>query len=168
MFGGLTHSEVFGNVISLSGSFWWKPEGETQGGWLIRQLEASPKLPLSFYLEVGLMESYSRQIDDNRLMAQTLTAKGYPVHYSEYDGGHSFLNWSQGMANGLQYVFGMTNAAKGTLPQPKGQQPWTRSGHSARFSHQRGCRRGPAVIDANLPSQAGSAHQDQTQGEDSL
>ena len=112
IFAGLKHPEVFGNVIALSGSFWWKPEGETRGGWLIRQVEASPKLPIRFYLEVGLMESYSMQIEDNRLMAQTLTGKGYPVHYSEYDGGHSFLNWSQGMADGLQYALGDRDLAK--------------------------------------------------------
>jgi enterochelin esterase family protein len=32
VFAGLKHPEVFGNVISLSGSFWWKPEGDAQGG----------------------------------------------------------------------------------------------------------------------------------------
>jgi enterochelin esterase-like enzyme len=112
VFAGLKHPEVFGNVVSLSGSFWWKPEGETQGEWLIRQVSASPKLPLRFYLEVGLMEGYPMQIESNRHMAETLTSKGYQLHYSEYDGGHSFLNWSEGMAGGLQYIVGADNPTK--------------------------------------------------------
>jgi enterochelin esterase-like enzyme len=50
------------------------------------------------------------QIESNRHLAETLTSKGYAVHYSEYEGGHSFLNWSEGMANALQYVFGSENS----------------------------------------------------------
>ena len=48
--------------------------------------------------------SYAMQIDDNRRMRKALVAKGYPLHYSEYDGGHAFLNWSGGMADGLQFL----------------------------------------------------------------
>ena len=55
------------------------------------------------------MESYSIQIEANRHMRDALTAKGYPVGYSEYDGGHSFLNWSGGMVNGLQSLIGPSN-----------------------------------------------------------
>jgi hypothetical protein len=34
------------------------------------------------------------QIDTNRRMRDALIAKGCPVGYSAYDGGHSFLTWS--------------------------------------------------------------------------
>jgi enterochelin esterase-like enzyme len=84
--------------------FWWKPDDDKKGEWLTSQFDSSPRLPLRFYLEVGLMESYSMQIEDNRHMQTVLAAKGYPLHYSEYDGGHSFLNWSGGMADGLQFL----------------------------------------------------------------
>lgn len=110
VFAGLKHPEVFGNVISLSGSFWWKPEGDKEGEWLTSLVNTSPKLPLRFYLEVGLMESYSIQIEANRHMRDALTAKGYPVVYSEYDGGHSFLNWSGGVVNGLEYLIRPSNS----------------------------------------------------------
>ena len=50
------------------------------------------------------MEDYRIQIEPNRRMGETLRSKGYAVRYSEYDGGHSFLNWSEGMAGGLQYI----------------------------------------------------------------
>lgn len=106
VFAGLKHSEVFGNVISLSGSFWWKPEGSQESEWLTKSIVASSRLPLRFYIEVGLMESYPMQIESNRRMRDSLIAKGYPIRYFEYDGGHSFLNWSVGMVNGLQFLAG--------------------------------------------------------------
>jgi enterochelin esterase-like enzyme len=90
-------------VISLSGSFFWKPEGEKEGQWLVKQMEASPKLPLRFYQEVGLMEG-SFQIAANEHMRDVLRTKGYPIEYFEYDGGHSFLNWTGGMEKGLIFL----------------------------------------------------------------
>jgi enterochelin esterase-like enzyme len=104
VYAGLQHPDVFGNVIALSGSFFWKPDGDQKPEWLISLAEATPKLSLRFYLEVGLMESYAMQVDENRRMRTVLIAKGYPLHYSEYDGGHAFLNWSGGMENGLQFL----------------------------------------------------------------
>ena len=47
-----------------------------------------------------------KQIEANRRMAETLTSKGYALRYYEYDGGHSFLNWSEGMVKGLEYFLG--------------------------------------------------------------
>jgi enterochelin esterase-like enzyme len=109
VFAALRHPEVFGNVISLSGSFWWKPDGEKEGEWHTRLVTSSPTLPLRFYLEVGLMESYPMQIAPNRHMRDALMAKGYGLRYAEFDGGHSFLTWSGGMATGLVFLMGQEN-----------------------------------------------------------
>lgn len=106
VFAGLRYAEIFGNVISLSGSFWWRPASEKDGQWLAKQVVASPKVALRFCLEVGLMEGYSMQIADNRRMRDVLATKGYPIGYAEYNGGHSFLNWSSGTANGLVFLLG--------------------------------------------------------------
>jgi enterochelin esterase-like enzyme len=106
VYAGIEHPEVFGKVISLSGSFWWKPAGSSDAEWLTNAVRRSPKLPLRFYLEVGLMEDQNMQIDTNRRMRDALIDKGYPVGYSEYDGGHSFLTWSGGMVNGLETLMG--------------------------------------------------------------
>jgi enterochelin esterase-like enzyme len=45
------------------------------------------------------MESFSVQVKPIRDMRDALRAKGYSVGYSEFDGGHSFLTWSNGIAN---------------------------------------------------------------------
>jgi enterochelin esterase-like enzyme len=114
VFAGIRHPEVFGSVISLSGSFFWKPDGAGKPEWLTQQVQQSPKLPLRFYLEVGLMEGRAMEIDTNRRMAGVLKAKGYPTGYAEFDGGHSFLTWSQGMVNGLTWL-AHTQAFSGTF-----------------------------------------------------
>ena len=72
-FAGLLHPELFGNILSNSGSFSWKPgmldryinpekpsmfdNGRyADFGWMIRQFAERPKQPLRFYLDAGLME----------------------------------------------------------------------------------------------------------------
>lgn len=104
VFAALKHPEVFGNAISQSGSFFWKPAGAAQEEWLIQQVKASPKLPVRFDLQVGLMESDAMEVQPNRRMRDALAAKGELAGYSEYDGGHSFLNWTAGMAAPLQQM----------------------------------------------------------------
>jgi len=104
VFAGLRHSEIFGNVIALSGSFFWKPDSEKEDQWLVRQMEASPKLPLRFYQEVGLMEGPTFEIKPNQHMRDVLQSKGYPVGYFEFNGGHSYLNWAGGMERGLIFL----------------------------------------------------------------
>ncbi|HEX4964510.1 MAG TPA: enterochelin esterase [Thermoanaerobaculia bacterium] len=105
------HSDVFGNVLSLSGSFYWWPPGETEPEWLARQLAAGPKLPVRFYLEAGLMEDRQRPdgpslLASNRHLRTVLQAKGYAVEYHEFNGGHSILNWRGSFADGLLALFG--------------------------------------------------------------
>jgi enterochelin esterase family protein len=114
VFAGIRHPEVFGSVISLSGSFFWKPDGDFRPEWLTQQVSNGPRLPLHFYLEVGLMEGQAMEIDTNRRMAEALKAKGYPMGYAEFDGGHSYLTWSQGMVNGLTWL-AHAQAASGGL-----------------------------------------------------
>ena len=57
MYASLTHPNLFGKVLSQSGSFWWKPTDYPEHEWLTRQLAVSPKLPIEFYIEVGLFEN---------------------------------------------------------------------------------------------------------------
>jgi enterochelin esterase family protein len=129
---GLKHSEVFGNVLSQSGDFKWKPDGEKEWEWLNRQFAASPRLPLRFSFEAGLMEGTwwwrdlmlqqpnappANSIDPtllatNRNLRDTLLSKGYPVHYTEFNGNHGLLNWRGTLASHLIALIGIK-------PEPK-------------------------------------------------
>ena len=106
----LRYPEVFGNVLSQSGAFWYFPGWEDQEGndtapfgWLIRQFVTSRKLPIRFYLEAGLFENECPEtlLTQNRRLRDVLEAKGYSVIYSEFAGGHEFLSWRGSVADGL-------------------------------------------------------------------
>jgi enterochelin esterase-like enzyme len=109
-YAALRHPEVFGNVLSQSGSFWWSPDEDQESEWLARQFVASPKLPVRFFVEVGLMEigptphDGPSQVVVSRHMRDVLAARGYAVSYHEFNGGHSYLNWRGSLADGLIFL----------------------------------------------------------------
>jgi enterochelin esterase family protein len=108
-YAALCYPDVFGNVLAQSSAFFWYQgmdrevdKGEdTEPGWLIRQYIEAEKLSLRFHLDVGIYETgtnssgkaYSSKLNTNRHMRDVLRARGYPVHYVEYGGGHDFVGW---------------------------------------------------------------------------
>jgi len=129
---GLKHSEVFGNVLSQSGAFGWKPNNEKEPEWLNRQFAASPRLPLHFSFEAGLMEGTwwwrdlmanipnappANLIDPtllaaNRDLRDILENKGYSVNYTEFNGNHGVFNWRGTLASHLIALVGIKPAPK--------------------------------------------------------
>ena len=130
----LRHSEVFGNVLSQSGAFWWSPEhnggvcgarcpdsggrggdgsrdATTEGNFMVKQFLASRKLPLRFYLAAGTFESDTNGaggeiLETTRHFRDVLLAKGYNVHYQQFVGGHDGLSWRGTFADGLIALLG--------------------------------------------------------------
>jgi enterochelin esterase family protein len=132
-FTGLKHPEVFGNVLSQSGDFRWKPDDENEWEWLGRQFATSPRLPLRFSLEAGLLEGtqWWRSIPErpipggpanplpqptllaaNRSFRDTLQSKGYAVHYTEFNGNHGLFNWRGTLASHLIALVGIKPAPR--------------------------------------------------------
>lgn len=118
-FTAMRHPEVFGKVLSQSGSFWYYPERrnspplhEVETGWLARRFADLPRLPLDFYMEVGRFEKYFdiSMPDENRRFRDVLRSKGYSVVYREYNGGHDYVTWRQSLAEGLAVLLGKTDA----------------------------------------------------------
>ncbi len=122
---GLRHPEVFGNVLSQSGSFSWKPDAEKEWEWLKRQFAARPRLPLRFSFEAGLWENTGggppgrltppTLLTANRNLRDTLQSKGYFVHYSEFNGNHTMFNWRGTLASHLIALVGIKPAPKISL-----------------------------------------------------
>jgi enterochelin esterase family protein len=110
-FAALTHPDLFGNVLSLSGSFVWKPDGDPQSDWLTRQFAKMSKRELRFSLEVGLGEPAAMHAA-NRLLRDTLAEKGYAVRYYEFDGGHDHVAWRPRFADSLVYLLGQRVVAE--------------------------------------------------------
>jgi enterochelin esterase family protein len=96
----MRHPETFGNVLSQSGAFWWKPDEDNEPEWLTRQLASGNTLQLRFYIEIGLLEN-RLMLQCNRHLRDVLQAKGYSVKYSEYNGGHTTICWRGSFSDGL-------------------------------------------------------------------
>ena len=102
----LRHSEVYGNVLSQSGSYWWAPDDVDEPELHSREYATRPKLPLRWWMEVGTLEGGAprpdtSQLGANRHMRDVLRAKGYDVTYKEYVGAHDYINWRGSIADGL-------------------------------------------------------------------
>lgn len=124
-FAGYRHPGVFGNVLALSGSFWWGPRNVPrapdfdrfgEGEWLTREFAASARLPLRFFITAGLMEitltgDGGGILDTSRHLRTVLQAKGYPVHYQEFAGGHDYYAWRGELAQGLVHLLSERTAA---------------------------------------------------------
>ena len=123
------HPEIFTNILSMSGAYswypgadfwlqsiknidnfehWWTKEEEKETEWLVRQFAQSKKLPLKFYLDVGVLEEAdpTNLFIANHHFRNILNTKGYPVSYVEYLGGHAFVCWRGSIADGLIYLIG--------------------------------------------------------------
>lgn len=110
---GLKHTEIFGNVLSQSGAFWWSPKGVAgeEPNWLAREYIATPRKSIQFYLEAGLFENDIRGtggqiLETNRHLRDVLRAKGYTVFYHEFPGGHDYLTWRGSFADALLALIG--------------------------------------------------------------
>jgi enterochelin esterase family protein len=111
---GWAHPEAFGNVLSLSGSYWWAPTpaaGQAphrwiEGDWFMQQVALAPTRPVRWHLGYGLLErgvnGEGGLVDNNRHLRNVLQAKGYTVSTDEFAGGHDYYAWDQAILRGLQ------------------------------------------------------------------
>jgi enterochelin esterase family protein len=115
------HPGVFGNVLALSGAFWWYPEADEDArrkppvrelnretGWLTRQFARAKPVPVRFYLEAGRFEvGLGGGIRaETRRLRDVLEAKGCEVTYREPVGDHDYAVWRGSFADGLLALLG--------------------------------------------------------------
>ena len=132
---GLTHPEVFGNVLSMSGAFWWSPahNGGVCGGSCagpsarpaVRNRDATtepnfladlllnrtPAGRVRVYLGVGTFEFDSDGtgggiLEETRHLRDLLIARNYQVTFKQYVGGHDNVIWRGGLGDGLEILLG--------------------------------------------------------------
>jgi enterochelin esterase-like enzyme len=131
---GLVHPEVFGNVLSMSGAFWWSPEhnggicagacadpagrpafrnrdATTEPNWIAQLALRQPPSSARFYLAAGTFE-FDRDgtagglLEETRHLRDILRARNHEVIYQQFVGGHDGLSWPGVMADGLQSLLG--------------------------------------------------------------
>jgi enterochelin esterase-like enzyme len=119
MWFGYRLPHLFGTVISQAASLWWGPGWASfapmstqrfEPEWLIAQYEASPRLPVRYWMEIGLLEHPERMLATNRRMKALLEAKGYDLTYSEPCGGHDYAIWRGTLGEALAHMLPATAA----------------------------------------------------------
>ena len=110
----LRYPEQFGNVLSLSGSYWWAPQGESPG-WLTRQYANSPRSSVRFWLQAG---EFERAGADGGIFRNTedfgavLREKGYRVSFNPWSSGHDYIAWCEALVVGMRDITGRSGPAQ--------------------------------------------------------
>lgn len=104
----LNYPEIFGNVLSQSGSYWYKREGYTDESstWISKEFLKKKKLPIKFYINVGSIEPKVSMIDTNNQFKNTLIYLGYEVYFEKFGSGHDYLCWGETLGEGLLKLIG--------------------------------------------------------------
>ena len=109
----LRYPQLFGNVLSMSGSFWWAPphtapdRQEYVAGLIAQEPVPAIRVFLSAgQFEVGAARGVPSILDTNRHLRDLLLAKNTHVIYREYAGGHDWLTWRGVLSDGLISLFG--------------------------------------------------------------
>ena len=127
---GIAHPDVFGNVLSMSGAFWWSPEhnggicagacatpdgqpavinrdATTELNWVAQLALDHPSPNVRFYLGAGTFEfddsgTGGAILEETRHLRDILRAQHHEVFYEQFPSGHDGQSWPAMMANGLQ------------------------------------------------------------------
>jgi enterochelin esterase-like enzyme len=109
----LRYPELFGNVLSMSGSFWWSPPGTPadRQDYVAHLVAEGPEPAIRIFMSAGLFEGDASKgvgsiLDTNRHLRDVLLAKNNHATYREYAGGHDFLIWRSIVIDGLISLFG--------------------------------------------------------------
>lgn len=107
------YPHLFGNVLAMSGSFWWKKANSqsNENNYIARLYATKPKQNINFFLSAGRYEA-SRNgdfdiLNNSRHLNDVLIAKGYSVSYKEYTTDHSYFVWQYILPLGLSTLVEM-------------------------------------------------------------
>lgn len=116
LFVALKNPDLFGNVLAQSAALWRGNNGSNEPPyeWLTDQYKASPKLPVTIYMEVGALETRGALggaapsiLEANRHLRDVLTSKGYDLDYHEVPGAqHEPGHWRDQIAQGILWLTG--------------------------------------------------------------
>lgn len=101
---GLKYPEVFGKILSQSGSFWYAPEMFNQSEddcWMSEMFKNTNKYKSVIYMNVGLLETPDRMIDTNENLYKVLQSLDYDVHFEYFKSGHDYLSWGEYLGRGM-------------------------------------------------------------------
>jgi enterochelin esterase-like enzyme len=106
-----SHPELFANVLSQSGSYWWSDDylrvalPSPNAGWMVRQFAEAPRKQIRFYCSVGVWEG-AGMLSNTRTLRSVLLGKGYELTYREITAGHSGANFQATFPGGMIALLG--------------------------------------------------------------
>lgn len=116
-FTAMKRPDIFSNVLSHSGSFWWNKE------WLTAHLSERPSDDTRYWLSAGTKEQGAgmihpptnlrqevNQIDAVERLVTRLKQRGNDVHYHLYEGGHDLESWKAELPDALRWLLGKKTA----------------------------------------------------------
>lgn len=110
MYWAMRYPNRFRRVLSQSGSFGWPRREAEEPVRLAREILRRRRLPLRIYMDAGRYEGSAErengagQLGSNRHLRDVLLAKGYPVKWQTYTGGHDTYCWRQTLVEALPWV----------------------------------------------------------------
>lgn len=102
---GYKNPNIFGNVLSQSGSYWYDDQ------WLTKKFEESEGLSIKFYLNAGILEDAPYDTEPIMMkvinnMRDVLIEKGYEISYENFPSGHDYLSCGETLGTGLIELIG--------------------------------------------------------------
>lgn len=73
---------------------------------LVEEFKTRKRVPIRFYIEVGIYDMGAAMLGSNRELRDVLQLKGYDLDYREFAGGHNTVNWRGSLSDGLISVLG--------------------------------------------------------------
>jgi enterochelin esterase family protein len=111
----LSRPDLFGAAISMSGSYWWAPDGTAEGAlsWMAERVLAAPRLP-RFFITAGQFETGRAEDgviaadirETSRQLYAALRGRGAEAHWRLYAAGHDSLVWRGALTEGLIQLYG--------------------------------------------------------------
>jgi enterochelin esterase-like enzyme len=100
------HPELFQKVVAQSGAFLFSEDMDQgnpfTGSESFRSRVLDEEMPpLEWHLECGTLEWL---LASNERLAAVLEEKGAPVRFVRRSAGHNWINWRNGLADGLRFV----------------------------------------------------------------
>ena len=99
----LKYSSIFGNVLSQSGSYWYKRKEYHNKDllWISSLFKDCHNKELKFYINVGLIEPKASMKDTNIKFSEDLISMGYDVIFEYFGSGHDHIYWGETLGDGL-------------------------------------------------------------------
>ncbi|RKZ91115.1 MAG: esterase family protein, partial [Gammaproteobacteria bacterium] len=104
------YPDRFQQVVSQSGAFLFSPDMDFTfpfaGGESFRRMVArdGPR-PVAWHLDCGALEWL---VQSNERLAETLDGQGATVSLRTRSAGHNWINWRNGLAEGLRFALPVT------------------------------------------------------------